>query len=316
MLRFFSPTHLAGFLLTFLALAACGANGGSLETESPATSSAKAGLSVHSIASTSLKRNYVLYVPRSAEDGPLPVVISFHGGGGSAEKMSAYAEWAKLAEEEGFIVVYPNGTYGKRANGGTWNTGTPWVQGSAEKRGINDLAFFDAMLADIKEKTRVDESRIFVTGMSKGGMMAYHIACNRADVIRGAAPVAATMTTAECNPSKPVNIFHIHGDNDENVPFAGGRGKNTLAKGANYRSVPEVLGFWVTKARCSEGRQDTDKGDTFACYEYCAQVSLCVVEGGHAWPGSETKGWHKRLNITVNQEFQATREIWEHFESL
>lgn len=303
-------------------LASCaGANGGRRARQDPAPSSdtARAGMSTVNIEAGGRARNYLLYVPSSYKPGrPMPLVVSFHGGGDSADKMANYTKFPDLAEREGFIVAFPNGTFGKRANGGTWNTGSGRDMGQAEKKGVDDLSFVGAMLSQIKRDYSIDSGRVYVTGMSKGGMMTYTVACHFADQIAAIAPISSTMVEARCQPSSPVAVFHVHGTDDQSVPLNGGRGDNT-GGGYDYPPVQKAVDFWTDRNKCSSDRTKQSVGPETVCYTYqkCVRdVTLCLVDGGgHAWPGQEKARWQKALKVNVTQTFHATQEIWQFFEA-
>ncbi|MEO1026338.1 MAG: PHB depolymerase family esterase [Pseudomonadota bacterium] len=304
-----------------LALAAC-ESATSKPASSPVTSPSEtsglsAGRTEQSLTVGGRDRNYLLFLPDNFKTARnLPIVFAFHGGGDNANSMADWSSFPALARREGFVLVIPNGTFNKRNNGGTWNTDTPWVQGSAERLNVDDVAFFDAMLERIAGQVSIDRSRVFATGMSKGGMMSYHLACHRAEQLRAIAPVAATMTTQTCDPSGSVDILHLHGSSDATVPLNGGRGSMTMSRKADYRSVTSTLTFWADEASCSTTTKQGDRGAEYSCSSYCGSISYCVFDGGHSWPGMPPAKWQERLNVKVPQTFDATEYIWSYFEDL
>ncbi|NWG70390.1 MAG: prolyl oligopeptidase family serine peptidase [Parvularculaceae bacterium] len=260
-------------------------------------------------------RNYLIYVPRSYRPGsPTPLVLAFHGGRDNARNMAGYTRLPELADREGFIVAFPNGTMGKKIDGGTWNTGSGLGQGQAEKRDVNDLAFVRAMIDDIRDEYSIDSRRIYATGMSKGGMMAYTVACNMSDQIAAIAPVAGTMVAAWCEPTSPVAVLHIHGTADKEVPLEGGRGLSYT-----YPPVQRGIDFWASRDRCSGDQSTRQAGPETTCYTYkgCArEVTLCLVQGGgHAWPGQpKVAKWQKMMKVYVTTSYNASEEAWKFFE--
>lgn len=264
-------------------------------------------------------RNYLMYVPSSYKPGsPTPLVLTFHGGGDNAKRMAQSTRFPELAEREGFIVAFPNGTFNRRANGGTWNTGSRAGMGQAEKRNVDDLSFIRATLARIKRDYSIDSNRIYATGMSKGGMFSYYLGCNLSDEFAAIAPISSTMVTADCRPTSPVALFHIHGTADESVPLNGGGGDNT-GGGYDYPPVRKAIDFWRKEDRCSEESTNWSLGSDTKCetYKSCVkEVTLCLVDGGgHAWPGQEQQRWQKMLDVYVTHSFDATAEVWRFFEA-
>ncbi|ADM09554.1 LpqC [Parvularcula bermudensis HTCC2503] len=277
---------------------------------------AEKGLVQFDVRAGGMTRNYLLYVPRNLNsERPTALIMAFHGGGGNAKNMADFSGLPKLAERANILVAFPNGTKGRSANGGTWNAGSGLNQGSAEKRGVDDVAFVRAMLQDIERRYKVDQRRIYATGISKGGMFSYLLACRMSDTIAAIAPVAATMTTRSCNPSKPVRVLHIHGTEDSNIPLEGGSGSLSLANNADsYPSVQQTIDFWRRENKCSGSIQSTQKTPDTICYSSCSAVQYCVIRGGgHSWPGMEPKFWQKALDIETTQTFNAESAIWQFF---
>ena len=177
------------------------------QAQDSGSTSTVAGLTTVNISVGGSPRNYLLYVPKSLEPGAAaPLVVVLHGGGANAGKMAEHTGFPELAEKEGFIVAFPNGTTGGPKGGGTWNTGSGKGMGKAEKREVDDLGFVKAMLAEIKAKYTVDPRRIYATGVSKGGMFAYYLACNMSDQFAAIAPVSATMVNPRCEPAQAVAV--------------------------------------------------------------------------------------------------------------
>lgn len=279
------------------------------------------GMRLVETSSDDMARSYWIYVPRSYKPGQkTPLILSFHGGSDNGGKNADYTQFPALAEREGFIVAFPNGTSlrGKSKVALTWNTGSDRGMGRAEKRGIDDVGFIKSVLGDIKRNYAIDDNRVYATGMSKGGMFSYLLGCEMPGEFAAIAPVAATMVASSCRPSQPVAIFAIHGSNDENVPIDGGRGRLT-APGLQYDSVIDTIGFWRTNNKCSADASTFDLGSDTTCraYKSCARdVTFCVVEGGgHAWPGQTPQRWQERRDVYVTQSFDATQEIWRFFQS-
>lgn len=281
------------------------------------TQNSQKGMTSVQIESGGRTRNFLLYVPSSARPGaPAPLVLVFHGGGGSADKIAQVTRFHDLAEREGFIVAYPNGTFGRRSNGGVWNAGSGKGWGSAEKSGVNDVAFTRATLARIKQDYAIDPDRVYATGLSNGAMMTYFLACNMADEFAAIAPVAGTMIAARCEPTEPVAVFHIHGTQDTSVPFEGGAG-DKAGGGHDWPSVTRAIDFWKSRDRCSAEKSVSKAGPETTCQSYrsCARdVTLCLIDrGGHAWPGQTPATWQNKRKVYVTQSFDATSQIWQYF---
>lgn len=106
------------------------------------------------------------------------------------------------------------------------------------------------MIEDIKRRANVDETRIFATGMSNGGMIAHRLACEMSETFRAVAAVAGTDNTKTCNPSRPISVMHIHALDDTHVLFNGGAGKDSFrdeSKVTDFTSVAVTINRWIIR---------------------------------------------------------------------
>lgn len=230
-------------------------------------------------------RSYIVHYPQIELDGLYPVVIALHGGMGNAKNMQSTTGFDELAEEKGFIAVYPEGVSGrifkKRR---TWNAGD--CCGLAVKKNADDVTFLSQMIDELVIKHHADPKRIYVTGMSNGAMMAYRLACEIPEKITAIAPVAGTLALESCGVSKDIPILHMHGENDRNVPLNGGKGEKSVA-GVSHRSVFEGLGN-ISKSRGCGSPETVPIKDSIKLLKYScssgADIKLVTVSGGHVWP--------------------------------
>lgn len=267
-----------------------------------------------------LERTVVVHVPRAAEGAqPLPLVLALHGGGGFAEFMADDARYGfiRASERGGFIVAFPNG-YSRFPGGrlATWNAGA--CCGDARDRDVDDVGFLRAVVTRLQAQARIDPARIFATGMSNGGMMAYRLACEASDLFRAVASVAGTDNTVHCAPARPVSVLHIHARDDTHVLFEGGAGPGAFrdeSKVANFTSVPETLRRWAAHDRCEGAPQRVREFSGARCEAYLAcaagvRVESCVTDsGGHSWPGGITR----RGKGASSSAFDASALIWDFF---
>ena len=255
------------------------------------------------------QRSYLLYVPLGIS-GPAPLVMVFHGGGGRAQGIVRSTGMNALADSSHFVVAYPQGV-GRRGGRGTWNIGGPNSASDAD-----DIAFVQAMLADIERGNPIDRRRIYATGESMGGVFAYRLACEMSDTFAAIAPVAATMVEPNCAPRSPVAVLHIQGTADENIPLNGGTGAMT-GMGRDWPSPRGAVDFWARADGCAPTVSSRQDGADTTCRTHTAcrsTVEMCTVNGGgHAWPGSEPQRWQQRYNVYVSQSFPASQRIWEFF---
>lgn len=158
-------------------------------------------------------RAFVLHVP----DGllaPAPLVVALHAHSQEPKDIRAYSRLEALADEQGFVVAFPEGA------SGSWNAGTCCMPGSRD--GVDDLAFLDEVIALSRTRALIDPTRISLTGGSNGAMMALRYACERPEVVASVAVVAGPLV-APCAPELPVPVLVLHGARDRVVPLQGGR---------------------------------------------------------------------------------------------
>ena len=159
-------------------------------------------------------RHYLLH--SGAPTGPRALVLVFHGGGQTAEQMRQLSDFDVIADRERFIVVFAEGIEHSWSDG---RNATP-----AEQQGVDDVGFAKAIVADVSRTHALDRSRIFATGFSNGGMLAYRLACEAAETFIAIAPVAATIPASlarSCHPAAPVAVLSILGREDPAVRFNG-----------------------------------------------------------------------------------------------
>lgn len=250
-----------------------------------------------SLAVGGLQRSAIVHIPPQYDRTvAMPVVLAFHGGGANADNMVRFSGLNDKADQVGFIVVYPNGT-GRLQRMLTFNGGN--CCGQAAASGVDDVEFIRRLLDDVADAFTIDPKRVFATGMSNGGIMAYRLASELSDRIAAIAPVSGPMGTKTCNPTRPVSVIHFHGTDDEFAPFHGGRGEGL--SGTDFFSVPDSIVAWVEADGCDPQPVTTTVPDTAAdgttvrrkAYgpgRAGAEVVLIVIEGGgHTWPGREPR---------------------------
>lgn len=287
-------------------------------TASLSTKITKSGDYNFTLQHDGLTRLYRVHVP-AAYDAAVPValLVSLHGGGGNMAYQADDARYGQIAksEREGYVVVFPNG-FSKFKSGkfATWNAGN--CCGAARDNHIDDVGFIRKIVERLTQQLNIDRKRIYATGMSNGGMMAYRLACEMSDVFSAIAPVAGSDNTRSCIPKNPVSVLHIHAKNDDHVLFNGGAGPGSRdpASVTDFNSVPNTIAKWVSLNSCGAMPQRVlEKPDAYCeTYSGCkggASVELCVTTtGGHSWPGAEkTRGEPSSKAISANDV------MWEFF---
>jgi polyhydroxybutyrate depolymerase len=267
-----------------------------------------------------LDRNYLVHVPKQYDSKtPMPLVLSFHGGGSNAEQMVKFCGLNEKADEAGFIVVYPNGTGRLENRLLSFNGGNCCSYAMTNK--IDDVEFTRNILDDLAKSANIDPKWVFATGMSNGGIMSYLLASELSDRIAAIAPVGGPMGTETCKPKRPMSVIHFHGTDDEFAPFKGGKGKGP--SGTEFYSVEHSIKTWIKENGCPEEPVVTklpDKADdgmtvtrkTYGPGKDGAEVVLIEIEGGgHTWPGQEPRV--KFLGKST-KDISANDLMWEFFQ--
>jgi polyhydroxybutyrate depolymerase len=274
-----------------------------------------------------LRRSYLLHVPPGAAAGRrLPVMLSFHGGGSTAEVMRAYTRMDAAADRDGYIAVYPNGSSGFQGRFLTWNAGN--CCGPAAALQVDDVGFALAVLDDLAARTPIDTTRIYATGLSNGAMMAYRLAAEASDRIAAVAGVAGAMSLGRFAPSRPVPVLHIHSTTDPIARFDGGFGPpQTIADTRMFNApVEEMLRRWIDHNGCplkpavletiagKPGTPDESHSAIRRVYRPCrdkTEVALLQLSGpGHVWPGG-VRDYMPQLLGTGTAVVDANTEIWK-----
>jgi polyhydroxybutyrate depolymerase len=261
------------------------------------------------------ERSYRLHVPAGLDpSAPSALVVALHGGGGNGANMQGRIGLDAVADRESFLVAYPDGS--GRLDGYllTWNAGN--CCGYALDDAVNDTAFLRAMVADIASTYPIDPRRIYATGMSNGGMMAYRLACEAADLFAAVAPVAGALNLESCEPSGPVSVLVIHGTADQHVLFEGGAPAVTVDSHPRIdHSVHYALTFWAARNRCTlqatQARAGSVVHEVYPECEGGSAVELIAIEGGeHAWPGGVK---FSPQGDEPSQAVDASKAIWDFF---
>lgn len=267
-------------------------------------------------------RSYIIHIPSNYTDSqPIPLLIALHGGGGNSENMMEKTGFNTLADNEGFIVVYPDGTGKLKNRLLTWNAGH--CCGYALENMVDDVGFIRALIQNLQDTYNIDSKQIFVTGHSNGGMMTYRLGAELSDIIAAIAPVAGTIGGHETEnstlyiipePDHPVSVIALHGLLDEHVPYYGGHGKNSSGTRIDV-SVNESIAFWVENNQCNTTpyRYESESGniiiDTYSEGQNGVEVTLVtIVNGGHWWPGSDKDPYG-------GEEINGADIIWDFFKT-
>ena len=262
-----------------------------------------AGDSNDTITSDGLQRTFLLHLPPSYGRQPQPLVINYHGYTQTTQIFANYTQMATEANSAGFILVYPQG----EDNPTTWNAG---IGNQGPTGDANDVQFTQDLLSYLAKNYCVDTHRIYVTGYSIGGGMAYRVACNLSTQIAGLATVEGAFYTAPdgCHPAHPVPVLEIHGQADRYAPYTGN-------PPMLMASVQDYLNGWLGWDQCSSVTQTFFQQSDVTGIEWphCADGSVVahyiISDGGHTWAGAAPEAFLGNTTHTIS----ANVVIWNFF---
>ena len=266
--------------------------------------------SSNTIISSGEKREYLLYVPKSYDrDKPTPLVITLHSSMSWDSSAMAISQWNQVADENRFIVVYPEGTgFGPKS----WE-----MAGSETPARMPDVIFISELIDKLEASYNIDKTRIYANGMSNGGGMAFVLSCTLSDRIAAVGLVSAGLDPgwSWCTGHRPVPVTAFHGTADPVCPYNGGYSK--LA-GGTFPSVPGFMANWSRRNQCGPNPTESAVAAEVTRLQYtnCANdtdVVLYTIQGeGHQWPGGKRVAAEWMLG-RYSRSIDATRQMWAFF---
>jgi polyhydroxybutyrate depolymerase len=240
----------------------------------------KVGNETISIQSGGITRTFIIHLAPSYGLIPQALVITFHGYQNTALRTAQRTHLGDEADKAGFILVFPQGI----DNPPTWNAG---IGADGPTGDTNDVQFTSDLITYLEHNYCIDTHRIYVTGYSLGGGMAYRIACSLSNQIAAFATVAGAFyrIPGGCNPSRAIPLLEIHGQADQFAPYDGN-------SNMGMASVQTYLNFWLTHDQCKPTSKFIfEKADVTGLeWSQCAHGTVIqhyrISDGGHVWPGS------------------------------
>jgi polyhydroxybutyrate depolymerase len=251
-----------------------------------------------------LTRRYIMFTPKNyAAGAPLPVIIFFHGSGGTCEKY-LIAGFHIFADKERFIVIHPD-SYTRPSR--TWAFSSP---------ATSDMNFINQLLDTLIKNFNVDSTRIFVGGKSNGASMTFWYASFYGQRVRAIAPVSNTIEKMLATPPKAIPMIYFFGTADNTVSYYGSSARHSAEAGT---------ALWAGFNGCEstpliENLPDIvpEDNSTVIKISYPKQgvrtppVQLYkIVGGGHSMPGPQA--WYSR---PVNRDINGPEVIWSFFKDM
>lgn len=269
-------------------------------------------------------RKFVLYRPEG-QSGPLPLVIALHGLNQTVDELRASWTMDGVASREKFAVVYP------LALSGRW--------GYSERRPVklsdyhtlvDDVGFLGQVVGKLVAERVADPLRVYVAGVSNGGLMAWTLACEAPERFTAIAPLITGMVDHQiehCQPKRLVPLMVIAGTDDWMQSYDGGMGK-----GFRLLSIPETLEFWRQKRGCMgrsrqvlrrRGAKSFDPTravliEWTECTDPARLRFYRIEGGGHSLPTfmPPTSEQEKARHGGRSQAIQTAESLWRFFKAV
>jgi polyhydroxybutyrate depolymerase len=228
-----------------------------------------------------------------------PLLIALHGYSVTGYIVLAITGLRDLNDLENVIVAAPEGVIGDDG-APSWN-----IPGTCcNRHDTDDVAYIADLVEEISSVYNVDPERVYAFGHSNGGLMAYHLACERPDIFAGIASLAGPTVGDSCSPSEAVSILHIQGTEDDQISIDGG----TFSTGVPYLGSFAGLETWAGHNGCGESWQDgaaldieidlpgaeTSVRSNASCPEGIG-IEMWTIEGGGHNPGFDLTGFPLEL---------------------
>jgi polyhydroxybutyrate depolymerase len=249
----------------------------------------KRGKSNQTLSAGGARRSFVYYAPEDLDPNtPVPLLIVPHGTNMSGQGMFDITQYAKIADRERFVAIFPDGIDGPGSLA-PWNVGTGVCGlGAFVASGADDQAFVDALISFAEADQCIDADHIFMTGFSMGGYFSHETSCLSSKVAAIGPHSAGTHDLSRCPAQpKPTIIFHFTSDSL-----------------IGYECGVDARDQLIKRNGCSAGSPDVVpvKGGKCEYYKGCSagQLAMCSfdppdwlndgIPSGHGWSGGSNAG--------------------------
>lgn len=274
----------------------------------------------HRLVSGGLTRDYWSTRPASASR-QLPIVLLLHGGTQDPEAVWKQTSLPTLAQTQGFILAAPKGLDGH------WNDGRGNTIAGDKASTANDVQFLRDIVRTLVLEQGGDPRAVFIVGVSNGGFMAMHFACEAGDLLRAAASVISNLPQAQaaaCRSRKPLPWLAINGVKDPIIPFAG-QPAGTVKRGEPQPallSADASFAFWADRAGCARNASTERLSDSLekrtrsGCAGGTRSEQYVMFDAGHVWPGMPITGALAASMLGgTNLDIDAGETVWGFFRS-
>jgi len=271
------------------------------------------------------ERTYSVHYPKNKPaETPRPLVFVLHGGGGAnAETMANRTRMNAIADREDFVVIYPAGIDGQ------WNDGREKTfKRAKDNTDTDDVGFISAVIDLFVNNKVADSKRIYVMGISNGGMMTHRLGIEIGNKLAAIAGVIANIPENLSKKKAPagMSVLIMNGTDDPIVPWNGGSVSIFRKNYGKVLSTDQTVRFWVSAIGLSqtpktEHLADTAKDnctveiDRYSTDGKPEEVLLYRIKGGgHNLPGANTPNRPRLLGYKC-MDIDATETIWSFFKN-
>jgi polyhydroxybutyrate depolymerase len=260
------------------------------------------------IVSSGETREYTLHVPPGYDASrPTPLVISIHGAAIWPAAQQALSQWDRVADREGFIVLYPSGRTGQ----------------GPRHFDADDVTFIGDLIDSVQRSHNIDPARIYANGLSNGGGLSFLLSCIMPDRIAAVGLVAAAhlFPASLCRDLRPVPMIAFHGTADDDTPYHGGKSGKSWILPMPFPSIPLVTASWGRRNQCApapvESRvaPDVTRLEYAQCANNASAILYTIHGGGHTWPGGDDAYLPEWFVGTTTQSIDASNVMWEFFKA-
>ena len=257
------------------------------------------GENIRAVVFDNQTREYLLYIPKGYDSKtPLPLILLFHGLGGTYRGVMELTDLRKMADEHTFLIAAPQGI------SNTWNPA------AAKPGSVNDTEFIKTLINEIGLKVSLEKKRIYAMGWSMGARMCSRLGCDLSNTIAaigGVAGIQAPAYYTPLRPQRPLPVISIYGSED--MYYDGERTALIWAQENGCSTTP------VTKMASKVVELKTYVN----CKNNAEVIFYRITGGGHVWPDSPIT--ERLVNAGVwskektNKDINATNLIWNFFEA-
>lgn len=280
-----------------------------------------------------IEREYFVHIPAGAVIGAaeLPAVVALHGYTSTATGFQAAHGLNRHADGHSYIVVYPQGSHFSVADGQnrpflitSWNdlaanqpptTAGPHCTADSDRYPCppecgectrcgwttcyDDVGFLSKMLDALETEFPIDKQRLYLLGVSNGGMMTLRVGCDLSGRFAAVAPIIGQLAPGHaCGPDTDLPMLHLFGGQDETVRYDGNPGRDD---GFIYTSAADTAAEWASAMACRTGPVPWHNEISESAGLVCSAHSDCRVEGhevvscmdpdgDHNWPEQGVRG--------------------------